>query len=298
MSDVAPTISVVVASCRERRLLDACLRSLLPQCHEHGSEIIVARACNEGETSDLRAAYSSVRFAPAPVDSTIPFLRAAGMAAAKGKLVLLTEDHCVVARDWITQLVRAQQQGADVVGGAMDNAQRERVVDWAAYFSEYGFFAENGGSQPTGPLLTAANVAYSRRVVDDVIARARQGEWENVVHEHLTARGRTLQFLRTAAVSQNKNYLFWDFCRDRFVHGRDYARRRLVDHTFRRWLYFPGSLVLPVVLTVRVARAVGRRHRWPFLRALPVTFAFLTAWAAGEAVGYWYGPAQPGTVNA
>ena len=177
------------------------------------------------------------------------------MAAAKGDVVALTEDHCIVAAEWLEQLLLAQQKRPDVVGGPMDNAQRERMIDWAAYFADYGFFEQEDSKRPNGPSLTCANVAYSNRVVDDVIAWSRQGEWENVIHARLNARGCAVQFLRTALVYQNKNYSFWDFCCDRFVHGRDFARRRLVDHAFLRCLYFPGSLVLPVVLTVRIARA-------------------------------------------
>lgn len=294
----ALTVSVVIASCRERHLLDACLQSLLPQCHKHRAETVVARACNAGELTSLTGLYPSVRFVAAPLDSTIPHLRAAGMAAATGDVVALTEDHCVVAPDWITQLVCALRHGADVVGGAMDNAQRERMLDWAAYFAEYGFFAENGGSQPTGPLLTAANVAYRRCVVNEVVMWAGQGEWESVIHGRLLAQGRTLKFLKAAAVYQNKNYRFWDFCRDRFVHGRDYARRRLIDTGMAwRWFYLCGVIVLPVVLTIRVAQAAGCRLRWPFLYALPITFAFLLSWVVGEAVGYWCGPVRPEAEN-
>ena len=275
-------------------MLEACLGSLHSQCHEHGAEILVARAYNGSEINELAERYPFARFVAAPTHSTIPQLRADGMAAAEGNMIALTEDHCVVASDWIAQLLRALEQGTEVAGGAMDNAQEGRAVDWAAYFAEYGFFAENGG-QAVGPLLTAANVAYSRRVVNEVITWAKRGEWENIIHAHLLAQGRSLQFVKTATVYQNKNYRFWDFCRDRFVHGRDYARRRLLDGATRRWLYFVGSILLPPVLTVRVAQTVSRHHRRPFLRALPLTFAFLTAWAMGEAVGYWYGPTRPST---
>jgi hypothetical protein len=209
-------------------------------------------------------------------------------------VIALTEDHCVVGSDWLAEISRAFEQGTEVVGGAMDNAQRGRAVDWAAYFAEYGFFAENSGGQSLGPLLTAANVVYSHRVVDQVITWAKQGEWENIIHAQLLAQGHSLKFLKTATVYQNKNYRLCDFCRDRFVHGRDYARRRLADGANRRWFYFAGCFVLPMVLTVRVARTIGRHHRRPFFRALPITFVFLTAWALGEAVGYWDGPARPG----
>jgi glycosyltransferase involved in cell wall biosynthesis len=286
----APTVSVVVASCRERGLLDACLASLLPQCRTHGAAVVVARADSPEGVADLQRVYPEVRFVPAPLDATIPQLRGQGLAEADGDIVALTEDHCVAAPDWIAQLAAAPRS-ADVVGGAMGNARRDRALDWAAYFSEYGFFA--GGAGPAGdrPSLTGANVAYRRRVIDHVVSLARQGEWENVVHARLAASGSTLQFLTTAAVYQNDTYRFWGFCRNRYEHGRDYARRRLVEEGgARRLLYLAGSAVIPVLLTARVAGAVARADRRAFLRALPLTFAFLTAWAAGEAAGYLLGP--------
>lgn len=283
------TISVVVASCRDRGLLDACLKSLEIQCRQHGAEIIVARKHDSAELNQLTETYPFVRFVASP-GSTIPRLRAAGLATAQGDIIALTEDHCVFAPDWIAQLSAEFEGDTDVAGGAMDNAQRQRAIDWAAYFAEYGFFAENGGGRPLEPLLTGANVAYSRRVVNEVVKWATRGEWENVIHTHLSAQAHSFRFLKTATVYQNQNYHFWAFSRDRFVHGRDYARRRLLDEANRRWFCFAGSFLLPPVLIMRLAKAVGPHHRWPFLRVLPITVAFLTAWALGEAAGYWYGP--------
>lgn len=286
-----PTVTVVVASRRERALLDACLASLRPQCREHGAGIVVARAGTPQEVAELGRAYPDVRFVAAPGDATIPQLRGQGLAEADGDIVALTEDHCVAAPDWVAQFAAAPR-GSDVVGGAMGNARRERALDWAAYFSEYGFFAGGGDRAAGAPTLTGANVAYRRRVVDAVVDLARSGEWENVVHSRLAASGRTLTFLKTAAVYQNDTYRFWDFCRNRYEHGRDYARRRLLDTGgARRWIFLAGSIALPVLLTARVAGAVSRADRRAFFRSLPLTFAFLTAWAAGEAAGYFLGAA-------
>jgi len=107
-----------------------------------------------------------------------------------------------------------------------------------------------------------------------------------------------MQFLKTAAVYQNKNYHFRDFCRDRYEHGLAFARIRLRDEgSSRRWVYLPGTLALPFLLTARVAQAIARRHRGPFLRALPITFAFLVAWSFGEAMGYWQGAAPSDGVH-
>jgi GT2 family glycosyltransferase len=287
----APTVTVVVASCRERRLLDACLASLLPQCREHGAAVVVARADTPEGVADLSRTYPEVRFVPAARDATIPQLRGQGLASAEGDIVALTEDHCVAAPDWIAQLAAAPRS-SDVVGGSMGNARRERALDWAAYFSEYGFFAGGRRSgEEEQPTLTGANVAYRRRVIDHVVTLARLGEWENVVHSRLAANGSTFSFLTTAAVYQNDTYRFGDFCRNRYEHGRDYARRRLEGGGgMRRWTYLVGSGALPFLLTAGGAGAVTRPDRRAFLRALPLTFAFLTAWAVGEAVGYLLGP--------
>lgn len=287
-----PSVSVVVASCRPRELLEACLDALLPQCRAHGAEVIVARS---EEAEGLESAYPDVIFLSAPRDSTVPLLRAAGMSVAEGDIVALTEDHCVVADDWLDELLRAHHGGSEVVGGAMDNARRRRTVDWAAFFAEYGFFADRGGGGAEDPKLTGANVSYVRRVVDEVTELASRGEWENVIHRRLAGAGRSLRFVESAAVCQNSSYGWWEFCRNRFEHGYGYARRRLVDEPAAvRWLYLAGSPALPWLLAWRIHRGLPSRHRGRFLRSLPVTLSFLVAWASGEAAGYVRGPAEAG----
>lgn len=287
-----PNITIVVASNRSRVLLNACLASLIPQCKRASAELIVARACTGWELVELRAAMPSVGFVAAPASATIPQLRGLGMAEATGDIVALTEDHCVADDAWVETLLRHANGSADVIGGGMGNAQRSRALDWAAYFAEYGFFAETRREQADSvqPLLTGANVAYKRRVVSEVAQWARQGEWENVAHNRLWARGSVQRFVSSAAVYQNKNYRFTEFCVDRYEHGRDFARKRLAENPgSRRWLLLCATPLLPALLTLRVARASARNRWTTFLRALPATFAFLTAWSFGEAVGYMRG---------
>lgn len=288
-----PAISVVVASNRSRALLDACLASLRPQCQRTNAELIVVRAGEAAEVQALRAAYPWARIIAGLPTASIPELRGLGMLEAHGDIVALTEDHCVADDAWVETLLTHSRDGADVIGGGMGNAQERRAVDWAAYFAEYGFFADSRDDAPEvrRPLLTGANVAYTRRVVGDVARWAAQGEWENVAHNRLFARGSAMRFVRTAAVYQNRNYRVREFCVDRYVHGRDFARKRLAEQPgTRRWLLLGASPLLPFLLTWRVARTAARR-RWPaFLRALPATFVFLTAWSIGEAVGYVQGP--------
>ena len=293
-----PTIAVAVASLRARPLLEACLASLVPQAQALGAPVVVARDIARGDIDELTRAYPVVQFVPAPAQSPIPRLRALAMAEAHGAWTALTEDHCVADPDWLVRLLAAGNQ-VQVVGGAMDNAQRRRLTDWGAFFSEYGLFATGGGSHDR-PAITGANVAYRRDVIDQVLELANQGEWENVIHASLASHGNHLRFAPEARIFQNLRYVFNDFCRDRFEHGHDYARRRLQDEGGRRWLYLPGALLLSPLQTLRVARATDPRNHGVFLRALPFTFAFLASWSLGEAVGYWRGagPREPDPIPA
>jgi GT2 family glycosyltransferase len=283
----------VIASNRDKALLQACLGSLLGQCQRMSAELLVARAATASDVAGLAKTYPSVRFVTAPADASIPQLRAIGMAQASGDVVALTEDHCIADENWVEALMQSAHGDADVVGGGMDNARRSRAVDWAAYFAEYGFFSTDRPENNGTPLLTGANVAYKRHVIADVIGWAQDGEWENVAHNRLVAQGSMLRFARTAAIYQNQTYSLRAFCVDRYVHGRDYARKRLAEEApNKRWVLLAASPLLPPLLTWRVARAAARSRWGTFIRALPATFVFLTAWSVGEAVGYLRGPAR------
>jgi hypothetical protein len=122
---------------------------------------------------------------------------------------------------------------------------------------------------------------------------AREGLWEDVVHQRLVAEGADLVFRPKARVCQNTTYRFGPFCRDRYEHGRDYARVRLRESGAGRAGRLLTTPFLPPVLLARVAKAASGENPLMFLLAAPVTLSFLAAWAIGEAVGYASGPAEP-----
>ena len=295
--DKAPKLSVVVASFRDARLLESCLDSLRMQCERLGAEIIVCRDQACGDLDEFARRYPAARVIPAPSGSTVPVLRGLGMQATRGAWVAMLEDHCVAADDWLTKLSAAFDGSAAVVGGGMGNAQTGRLIDWGAYFSEYGFFDANRALEGQGaPLLTGANVAYARAVVPEVAEWMHNGDWENTVHHRLALAGQALRFVAEARVYQNLRYRFGAFCVDRFEHGRDFARTRLrlsQSGRLQRYAYAGLSPMLPPILLGRLWRsATGRdtTQRAAFLRAGPFTWAFLASWSIGESVGYWLGP--------
>jgi hypothetical protein len=77
-----------------------------------------------------------------------------------------------------------------VVGGGGAPASGRRR---AAYLADYGFYScarPADARQP--PLLTAANIAYARRVVAEVAQWSLEGAWENVLHDRLATQGAVL----------------------------------------------------------------------------------------------------------
>lgn len=96
---VTPDVYVVVVSFRDPALLAQCLEALRPQCARTGAELVVARA---GESAGLpQECLDGVETVPGPLPTAVPQLRGAGIALAKGSIVLVTEDHCVPADDWV-----------------------------------------------------------------------------------------------------------------------------------------------------------------------------------------------------
>lgn len=289
-----PTFSVVVASFRAVEVLRQCIESLRPQCDALGAELLIVRAERES-SAQLRDLAPGCRIVPAQDEDDIPRLRGRGLALASGDWVAVTEDHCVADAGWLSALVSAAGPGADVLGGAMGNAHRDRRTDCGAFFSEYGFFGagEQASSGHGPPLVTGANVAYHRRVVAEAAGWALDGDWENVIHDRLHAAGRTFRLVPSARVRQNLHYALGAFAVDRFDHGRDFAATRArALPAWRRMIFAAATPVLPVVLARRIARAVDPLERPHFGRALPATLAFLAAWAAGEATGYLFGHAR------
>ena len=119
----APAISVVVASLRERRFLERCLDSLLPQCAEVNAEVVVARKGPTHELEGLRRGYPWVTLVAGPQGAGTAELRAAGMAVATGDVVAIIEDDREVEPTFMRRLTGLTapppaRKGASGQGGA------------------------------------------------------------------------------------------------------------------------------------------------------------------------------------
>jgi glycosyltransferase involved in cell wall biosynthesis len=281
------TLSIVVASVNGLPYLDNCLRSLVDNCP--GAEIVVADCTDEQTRRHVRERWPEARLIGFDEPTSVPALRAAGIAAANAPYVALIEDHCVVRNGWASRLLAAHRGGKSVVGGPIRNGST-RVRDWAAFLFEYSLYMEPVATGAAAD-LPGMNVSYDRRALAAIDDLLREGKWETWLHERLRSRGFEFYLDDQAVLDHVKDFDFREFAAQRFHYARAYAGMRNSDLGNRRFVYALGSPAIVPLLYFRIARNVLRRarHRRELLVATPLIILYLLATAVGEGMGFALG---------
>jgi hypothetical protein len=284
---VSAQLSVVVASVNGFPYLGDCVGSLAEHCPE--AEIIVADCTDEATRDRVRTLWPQVRVLGFDEPTSIPMLRAAGIAASSAPYVAVIEDHCVVRNGWAKGHLSAHSAGYSVVGGPIRNGS-VRLRDWAAFLFEYSSFLE---PFPRGATtnLPGMNVSYDRRALEAIDDLLRAGRWEGWLHDRLRGRGFVLYGDPAAGIDHVKDFGIGDFTSQRFHYARAYAAMRAEEMGTKRYVYAAGAPAILPLLYARVARNVlrRRRHRRELVLATPLLVLYLTATAAGEAAGFAFG---------
>lgn len=292
-SDIRPEISVVIASVNGLPYPLACLEALAQQDPGIPAEVILADCTGPATVAAVRERYPSVRILAFDERKSVPWLRAAGIREAKGRLVAVTEDHCVPHADWYQRFVEVHREtGWAAVGGGVENASVHRLVDWAVYFCEY---SQHMSPVPQGPsgFLPGMNVAYDMDALAEMKEVFADGLWENFLHEKLRAAGHVLGMDPSIVVGHDKYFTIPMFLSERLHYSRSFAGMRVEGAPLRkRVAWAAASLALPPLLVARITRNVlrrGQHTRW-YVRSLPLIVLFSVTWSIGELIGYLTGP--------
>lgn len=301
-----PQLSVVVTCASGGAHVDRCLEALAAQRGAPEFEILVPVDASCPDLPRWQRAFPHVQFPIVEIaelaNASDPGLRhlafdryrAAGLAAARGELIALTEDHARAAPDYCARIVAAHARLPHAaIGGAIDNAS-PHALSWAVYFSDFGRYQS---PLPEGPAeyVSDVNVSYKRAALERVADVWRDSYHETAVHGALRARGEVLWREPSIVVAQERGRLSLRAClRERFAWGRLYAGKRAHEispgERTRLALFAP---LLPPVLLYRGLRTTWARgrNRAAFLRALPLLALLTCVWSVGEAVGIWTGRA-------
>ncbi|HUF46341.1 MAG TPA: glycosyltransferase [Vicinamibacterales bacterium] len=284
-----PDLSVVVPSVNGPPILFECLDALLRESASGARlEVIVVDRLGPAVRSAVAARFPAAVVVPADAGATIPEMRALAFDRATGDAVAVIEDHVIVPDGWARQMLESLLSGHDVVGGSVENAATGTTTDWAAFLCEYSHLLPPipGGEVDA---LTGNNVVYRRSLLERYRATIAKGRWEDYLHAAMRRDGVRLVCHPEIVVGHKMHYRVRDYVGQRYLYARAYAGLRVAGAgAARRFAMTLGALVLPPVLFVRIVRRVAAKpaYRPTLVRSLPLLVLFVTAWAAGEIVGY------------
>ncbi len=217
------------------------------------------------------------------------------MQEARGAIIAVTEDHCLVAPDWCAQILGAHARHPDAVAikGAVANGSRERLVDWAAFLLNQAPHLSPFVGRMTDAVLGVSSVSYAWLALERLAARepgpvelrdyraclatgARVVADEHIRVEHVQSVG----FFRTSALQ--------------FHNARTVCGLRRARMTWRDWVRLAGAPILPFTRTLRtIAICLGKHvSRTTLWASVPMILWFYCCKGAGELLGYLAGPGQ------
>jgi len=223
--------------------------------------------------------------------------RAAGIRAATAPIVFVGETHSYPQPGFVEALLAEFSGPWSAVGPVFGNANPKGFLSWAAFLSDYGRWAEGlpAGETAETPLY---NAAYRRSVLLELGDRlAPSLDHGDELWTTLRAGGHRAWLAPQARLDHVNVSRPWDWVRERFLAGLligHYRARRW--SLARRVTYVCGSLLIPFVLTWRVAPGAWRTVRQKNLpwMTIPAILVGMTIKAAGEFGGYagFFGNAQ------
>ena len=302
-------LSVLVIAFNGASCLERCLDSLAEQREAPPAEVLVVgdfTGAGQSAFTALQAKHADFQWVTPDAQRSVPFLRGAGMARAKGKIIALIEDDCIAPPDWFQKIVTAHQtSAASAIGGAVEPGDYRRNVDWAVFFAEYGgrFLLPLPEGEPAA--LPGTNISYKAAALDALAARhckgagraefARIGFYEAFEHPALREIGGAAKMDSSLIVYNINSWPLLPTLQSRYHHGRGYAGMRLAGKSLLRRLPYAGvTPLLPAMQIARIARDVLRRRRHvpSFFRSLPNLLLCAMCWSAGEFNGYAFGPGR------
>lgn len=248
---LASVVVPVRADPRARRLVDSLVKQTLPAAE---FEVIVVENGSR-DLADLDGQAGLVRYLHLPAANSAA-ARDAGLAAARGRFLLLTDADCVAEPDWAAQLTAALARGeATVVGGTIG---RYHPKTWV---QRYALSIVAGQTQLSYvpalhlPYVAGANAGFDTeelRAVGGFDETLRSGNDVDVCYQ-LGLRGHRVELVPGAVI--------W------------HEDRATVAAHFQRFRHYA---VYQVLLFAKYKHISGRRFvldRYPWARAAQVVAA-------------------------
>jgi GT2 family glycosyltransferase len=280
------TISVVIPSYRAEGTIVRTLEALARQNAESVEVIVIDSSPGDAVERLVTTRFPRVRFEWSPRRLAPHEARNRGAELATGEIIVFTDPDCEARPDWLASLLSARAAGHEVVGGAVEPADR-RWLAYGMHLCKFGPWL-SGGAVRTEPILPTANQSWSRAAWERVGPFAVLG-WsgDTDLCWRAGAAGYELLFEPRAVVEHHEEATFFSFLGDRVRRGRAYAAVRNDAQGWSRTraaLQLIAAPVVPALLLLRGLRRAARVNRIrQALAASPILLAGYSAWSLGEA---------------
>ncbi|HEY8141876.1 MAG TPA: hypothetical protein VIG06_04365 [Kofleriaceae bacterium] len=157
-------MSVLLPTVRGWPEIEKALAASLRQDFAEAFEVLVLDGHGAGLDREPRPPVRWLREPGADVFR----LRAVGVAAARGDVVLLSEDHCVAPPDWYARTSSAHREKVEpaLIGPVRNHsASSRRAVDRANFALTLGSFAPPLESVPEGRLPVPTNLSFKSSIL-------------------------------------------------------------------------------------------------------------------------------------
>lgn len=240
-----PRLSVLLPTTREWPEIGEALAAALAQDCVEPFEVLVL----DGHGAGLAGAPSPpVRWLREP-GADVFDLRALGLAAARGEIVAISEDHCVLPSDWCRRVLAAHRESPALalVGPVVNHpGSSRRPVDRANFLLTMGPYAAPLEELPAGRLPIPTNLSLKRAALP--AGRTAAGWLEYDLLAVLRDRGE-IGIAGEVSLAHLQSWRAGEALAVHFASGRAYGgstrgwprRERL--HWLRHWVLLPRRLV-------------------------------------------------------
>jgi GT2 family glycosyltransferase len=282
-------ISVVIAAYNGASTIADCLQSVEQAANGRRCEIIVVESSGDGTADIVRERFPGVTLIQSPERLTAGGARNRGFGAARGRLVFVTDQDCIVPPDWVERFERLfADASVGAAGGSIAMHNGNNLSSFALYVLEFlTHFPRGGAPRKNHGYLLGCNSAYRAEPLR-LVAFPDQTLGEDVLFSNeLQRRGFDLLYDPTITVNHLKTVDWPYFFRYNRAMGHASAAKHRV---LRRWWALPFlrvptlAFVTPVVIIPIIAARLARGSFSQLLRFLVVSPACLIGnlvWAYG-----------------
>ena len=282
--------------------LTRCLESLSRQVDPPAMEVIVPWDDSIPEVGRLAERFPEHRFlalgslaeGDAPGHPYTAHLlydrrRAAGLCAARGRLLAMLEDRGFPRPDWARAMVELHDRLPHAaIGGVIENAATGSLR-WALFFCDFGRYQPP--LEPGDPeYVSDINVCYKRQDLEAVRELWEHRYQEVTVNWALRRAGRGLHLSeRPVVVHERRPASLRSMLVERIHWGRIFGQVRAREMSpWARLARAASTPLLPSLLFLRHLRRQlhKRRDLREFVAAIPATLTLLHFWSLGELLGY------------